>query len=133
MITLHILQLLQDNGFGVIDTDLFFEKLTLDKKGLYITSRGSSMSRGTRQAQAFDIYARGANDVDGAKKLEQVIEFLKEAYADVCTLPIVPSISLTRYTNCSIQPTSNIESAGLDANNRIIYVISGQINYNKEQ
>jgi hypothetical protein len=129
MIALHILKLLEDNGFGEIDTDLFFEKLTLDKKGLYITSRGAPLNRSTRKTQAFDIYARGANDTDGYKMLEDVVSFLEEAYGTVCDLPPVPPISIKEYKNCSIQPTSNIENVGLDANNRIIYVVSGQIQY----
>lgn len=129
MIALHILKLLEDNGFGTIDTDLFFEKLTLDKKGLYITSRGSPLTRLTRKIQAFDIYSRALNDVDGSKKLEELLEFLNESYGQVCDLPIVPPISLTQYKNVAIEPTSGIENAGLDANNRIIYVISGQVRY----
>lgn len=129
MITLHILQMLQDEGFGTIDQDLFFEKLTLGKKGLYITSRGSELTRTTRRVQAFDIYARGVNDVDGANTLEDVIELLKEKYGDMCTLPTVPNISDTQYVNVTIEPTGNIESSGLDDNNRVIYVMSGLIRY----
>lgn len=128
MITLHILKLLEDNGFGTIDTNLFFEKLTLDNKGLYISSRGAPLSRGQRKTQAFDIYARGNNDVDPYKQLEEVLAFLEESYT-VCDLPTVPGISSTEYVNCSIQPTSNIENAGLDPGNRVIYVLSGQITY----
>lgn len=131
MITLHILQLLEDNDFGVIDTDLFFEKLGLDKVGLYITSRGSSLSRGTRTTQLFDIYSRGSDDVDGMERLERVLEFLTEAEGTVCDLPAVPGVSTNVYKNVDLEPTSNVENVGLDANNRVIYVISGQVRYNK--
>lgn len=136
MITLHILQLLANNDFGVIaltgdeeDATLFFEKLTLDKTGLYIASRGAPKSRGVRTTQAFDIYSRGADDIEGAKVLERAFNFLATAYGEVCDLPVVPGYSETEYKNVSIQPTSNIENVGLDANNRIIYVISGQVQY----
>lgn len=136
MITLHVLKLLEDNGFGTIgitgsepNADLFFEKLTLDKNGLYITSRGAQLAKGLRRTQAFDIYARGANDVEGAQKLEQVLEFF--TLNQDCELPIVTGISTTEYKNVSITPTSNIENVGLDDNNRIIYVVSAEIRFNK--
>lgn len=130
MIALHILKLLEEAGFGTIDVDLFYEKLTLQKEGLYITSRGAPMSRGSMTTQSFDIYARADDDIKGAKALEDVLQYLEDAYGEVCDLPILPGISTTEYKNCSIRPTSNISSAGLDAKNRIIYVISGQVQYN---
>lgn len=130
MITLNILKLLEENSFGTIDVDLFFEKLTLGKTGLYIASRGTAMSRGTRRTQAFDIYSRGTTDLDGSKQLEEVLEFLRDAYGTVCDLPTVPGVSDTEYTNVTIEPTGNIENAGLDPNNRVIYVISGLVRYN---
>jgi len=36
MITLSLAKHLEDEDFGVIDTDIFYQKLTLDKKGIYI-------------------------------------------------------------------------------------------------
>lgn len=139
MITLHLLKLLANNGFGTIaltgeeeDADLFFEKLPLDKDGLYIVSRGFPLTRSARTTQQFDIYARLENDVAGAKKLEEVLEFMESAYGTVCELPEVPPISTAKYTNVAIRPTSNIQSAGLDDNDRIIWVISGQVSYKKE-
>lgn len=131
MITLHILKLLEDNGFGTIDVDLFWEKLALDKKGLYIFTRGSTLARGTRTVQAFDIYARGYNDVDGYQTLETVLEFLKEAYGTVCDLPEVPPISSNVYYNVALEPTGNVTNVEYDPNNRVIYMISGQVTYNK--
>lgn len=131
MISLHILKLLEDNNFGTIDVDLFYEKLTLDKTGLYIVSRGTPLTRSTRKTQAFDIYARGSNDVWGANKLDDVLTFLENAYGTVCDLPSVPPISTKQYTNVAITPTSAIENVGLDAENRIIYVLSGIITYDK--
>lgn len=132
MVNLHILKLLEANGFGTIDIDLFFEKLTLDKKGLYIVSRGGSMNRGIRRVQAFDIYSRGYNDVEGSQRLADVLEFLRESYGNVCELPILAGVSETIYKNVAIEPTSNIESVGLDAQNKMNYVISGQVTYDKE-
>jgi hypothetical protein len=130
MITLHILKLLEDNGFGTIDTDLFFEKLTLDKTGLYIASRGTALIRGSRRVQAFNIYARSDNDIDGIRKLADVQQFFEDSTEEHCTLPPVPPISEREYTNVTIEPISSIENVGLDANNRIIYVLTAQVIYN---
>ena len=33
MITLHIAKLLEDEGFGIIDQDLFWEEMPLDSNG----------------------------------------------------------------------------------------------------
>lgn len=129
MITLSFLKLLEDNDFGVIDNDLFFQKLTLDKKGLYIADIGDSLTRGQRRTQSFELLARGNNDTDGYKMLSDILDFLRESYSEVCELPAVPPISSTEYTNVTILPTSTITNVGLDANNRIIYSITGQIIY----
>jgi len=129
MITLSFLKLLEDNDFGEIDTDLFFQKLTLDKKGLYIADIGDSLTRGQRRTQSFELLARGDNDTDGYKMLSDILDFLRECYSDVCELPAVPPISSTVYTNVTILPTSTITNVDLDGNNRIIYSITGQIIY----
>src|SRR5215217_6544009 len=124
MVTLSFLKLLENNGFGTIDTDLFFQKLTLDKKGLYISDIGDQIIRGQRRTQSFELYARGVNDVSGYKQLTDVINFMKNSYSDVCELPSVPLLS-TGYSNVTILATGGITNVGLDANNRIIYSIQG--------
>jgi len=129
MITLSFLKLLEDNNFGLIDTDLFFQKLTLDKKGIYIADIGDGLTRGQRRTQSFELYARGKNDTDGYKQLSDILDFLRDSYSGVCELPPVPPISTKEYTNVTILPTSTITNVGLDANNRIIYSITGQIIY----
>lgn len=128
MITLSFLKLLENEGFGVIDTDLFFQKLTLDKKGLYIADIGDPITRGVRLSQSFELFARGNSDVDGHKKLSQVLKFLKDSYS-ICDLPAVPPMTEDGYANVTIKPTSSITNVGLDDNNRIIYSIQGQIIY----
>ena len=84
MVTLSFLKLLQDNGFGTIDQNLFFQKLTLDKNGLYIADIGDPITRGQRRTQSFELYARGVNDVLGYKQLTDVLNCLKNSYSDVC-------------------------------------------------
>lgn len=138
MVTLHLLKLLEDNGFGTIDTDLFFEEAPLDangvpKQGVWIVTRGSEVTRLNVGNQNFDIYSRYTNKLTGGIKLENILTFLKEAYGDVCTLPTVPPYSLTEYYNVTITPTSGVENAGTDEQDKVVRVISGNIRFNKKE
>ena len=137
MITLRILKLLEQAGHGTIDIDgtrktggLYFEKLPQGKTGVAIYSRGSEMGHGIRYSQAFDLYSRGTNDVAGYQILEQIIDTLTDSYT-VCNLPVVTGIDETEYTNVSIVPISNIENAGQDENDRVLYSITAQVTYSK--
>lgn len=138
MITLHLLQLLDDNGFGTIDEDLFWEEAPLDgqenpEEGVWIVTRGSSVNRFGVHLQAFDIYSRYANKLTGAQKLEAILEYLRQAYGEVCTLPTVDPYSDNEYTNVRIRPTSSVENVGTDENNKIVRVISGEVQYERGQ
>ncbi len=137
MITLRILKLLEQNGFGTVDIDgtiktdgLYFEKMPQGRTGVAIFSRGSQMGHGQRVSQAFDLYSRGTNDVEGYQKLENITDLMIESLT-VCTLPALNDIDEIEYTNCSIVPVSNIENAGVDENDRVLYVMTAQITYNK--
>lgn len=137
MVTLRILKLLEQNGFGTVDINgtvktngLYFEKLPQGKTGVAIFSRGAAMGHGMRLTQAFDLYSRGTNDVEGYRKLEQIAELMTDSFT-VCTLPKITGIDETEYTNCSIVPISNIENAGQDENDRVLYTITAQITYSK--
>ena len=136
MIALHILKLLENEGFGTIDTDLFFEEASLDsqgkeKNGIWIVDRGPAVGRFTTQTQNFDIYSRYTSKLTGYQKLEAILDFLQEAYGDVCELPPVPPHSNNVYTNVRLEPTSSVENAGVDSNGKIVRVISGVVQYNK--
>lgn len=140
MITLHILKLLEDNGYGTLaltgeevsDNLLFFEKLPVGKEGVWIMSRGDAIVRGQTLSQSFDIYARGSNDIDGAKRLEAILEFFANECYPVCDLPEVPDYSETQYKNSIIVPTFNISTVGVDGTDRVIYLASAQVTYKKE-
>lgn len=137
MITLHILKLLADEGFGQIDTDLFWEDAPLDpqgnpKNGVWIVPRGTEVNRFTVSTQAFDIYSRHTNKVTSSKKLEDILDYLQEAFEDVCELPTVPPHSTTRYYDVMITPTSSIENVGTDEQDKVVRVISGQVTFKKE-
>lgn len=135
MVTLRILKLLEDNGFGTMSIDtpvtengLYFENLPQDCTGVAIFSRGAPMARGLRRTQAFDLYSRGENNVDGYKTLEQITELMLDSFA-VCTLPEIAGVDETEYSSVSITPISNIENAGADENNRVLYSMTAQVTY----
>lgn len=134
MITLNLLQLLENNGFGTIDTDLFWEKLTLGKNGVYITSLGNPTNRGMRRIQSFELYSRGTSDVEGCRKLKDIVEFLNSSYS-VCSLPQVVdkrdqnNVLSEQIDNITIMPCSTITDGGRDDNGRIIWTATGTILY----
>lgn len=133
MITLHILQYLKENGFGTaIDTDLFFEKLPLDKTGVAIYSRGGERTYGRRRAvQNFDLYSRGTNDLTGADKLDKIALFFSDNYDQLCELPMIPSVSNRQYAKARITAIDNVENIGIDENDRVIYRLGASIIYEK--
>ncbi len=128
MITLSLLKLLEDNGFGVIDKTLFFQKMALDCVGVYVANISDMQTRGMRRSQGFELYSRGENDVDGYKKLNDIIEFLNNT-PGICRLPAVPPTTSRAFENVTITTISSINTVGQDENGRIIYSATGVINY----
>lgn len=142
MITLSIGKLLEDNGFGTLvltgqetgDDLIFHEKLPDGKTGVYIISNGDPLDKSLRAKQSFDLYARGVNDLAGAKWLEQILMFFANECWPVCDLPAVDGYTEQGYKNCVIKPTSNIQNVGQDDTNRNVFVCTAEIKYNlKEQ
>lgn len=129
MITLNLLKLLENNQLGEIDKDLFWEKLTLGKIGVYISSIGNPTERGNRKIWSFELYSRGSSDVAGYKQLKDIVDFLNASYS-VCKLP---SVSINgkqiadEVENITIMPCSTITNGGLDDNGRIIWTATGTI------
>lgn len=138
MITLSFLKLLDNAGFGTIDVDLFFQKLTLDKKGVYISDIGDPVARGSRDTQSYELLARGATDVDGIYKLSQIRKFILNNYQNICELPAMSvviegqTVNIPEYTNVELSKPSTITNVGLDAQNRIIYSMTGTIIYKEK-
>jgi hypothetical protein len=129
MITLNLLKYMEDNGLGEIDKDLFWQKLTLGEKGVYISSIGNPTTRGNRTMTSFEMYSRGTSDVDGYKRLEAIVNLLNASYS-VCSLPSVSIdgvVVADEVDNITIMPCSTITNGGLDDNNRIIWTATGTI------
>ena len=133
MVTLHVLQYLQDNGFGTRDQTLFFEKLPLGKAGVAIFSRGGEKTYGRRRAvQRFDLYSRGSDDMTGMNTLENISTFFSDNYDELCNLPTIPGVSNRQYKKARITGIGNIENLGLDENDRVIYRLACEIIYAKD-
>lgn len=131
MITLSLLKFIENNGLGVIDQNLFWQKLTLDKVGIYIADIGQTKERGGRNVVQFELYSRGNSDVDGYKRLQAILDLLNNNYV-VCNLPSVQSgseVITEGFSNVTIMPPSSISNYGLDSQGRIIYSATGTLYY----
>lgn len=133
MISLSLLKHLEDEGFLTIDVDGFFQKLTLDKKGIYIADIGESVGRFARDSQGYEILSRGTNDVSGYQILQDIRKYLINNYQDICELPAVPPITTESYTNVHLTKPSSITNVGLDEQNRVIYSITGSILFKEKE
>lgn len=132
MITLSLLKYLENNGFGTIDTSLFWGKMGLDDYGVYISDIGETRVRGARRSVQYQLYSRGKDDVRGFKQLEGIVEHLDKQYG-LCTLPSVQKPNgdtvSPAYDNVTIMPLSTITNAGQDLNGHTIYTATGRIYY----
>ena len=127
MITLNLLKLLENNGFGKIDKNLFWQKLGLGKTGLYISNISVNGERGKRRAQHYEIFSIGENDVEGLKQIEAVAKLFRESYA-INELPEVKGFC-EGVRNVAILPPSTVSNVGENEQGRIVYSISGEIIY----
>ena len=128
IVTLSLLQYLQDNGLGVLDHNLFWEKLGLGLDGLYITDLGTNQNRGLMHRITYEMFSRDKDDLVAFTKLQQVANFLQDSY-EVCRLPAVPQYGAEMIKNVTIMPPSAITNAGEDTNGHIIYSLNGSIIY----
>lgn len=128
MVSLSLLKYLENNDFGKIDENLFWEKMGIDEDGVYITDIGGSQDRGSRPSMTYTIYSRAEDDVEAYRQLQAIADFLKSSFA-ICELPAVPPVTDYGYNNVTIMPPSTITSVGQDANGRVVYSITGQVYY----
>lgn len=135
MITLSFLKFLEDNGFGAIDKDLFWQKIGLETNGVYIVSIGQPATRFTRRAQRYELYSRAKTDFEALRKLEAIANFLNsfEAYG-TCSLPAVPKYEINdSYRNVTILPVSTPTRVGKDQNDQMVWSVSGTIIYQQKE
>lgn len=130
MITLHILQLLENEGFGTVGATLHWEDMPLDINCVAIYSRGGTMRRRRRTLQAFDIYSRATTAPVAADKLEKIWEMFVDNDL-VCDLPAVPNVSDKVYKRVQFTPVANIENLGKDETDRLLFRLSMEAIYTK--
>jgi hypothetical protein len=129
MIALNILKYLQENGFGTISTDLFEGIVPAGSIGVGIIVTGGVSNSGRRSTMArFDLYCRGLNNVSGYGLLDNIRLFFVDNYDTLCTLPALDE-NETEYQKVRFMDIGNIESLPPDANNKNLYRLSAQINY----
>lgn len=138
MITLSFLKLLEQEGFGRIDDDLMYQKLSLGRKGIYIADIGDLGERHSRDTQSYELLARGKTDIDGKYMLSKIRKFLLNNYQNICELPAVSviiegqTVDIPPYTNVELSKPSTITNVGEDAQNRVIYSMTGTIIYKEK-
>lgn len=132
MITLNILQFIENAGLGEIDKSLFWQHLPYDAEGIYIADLGENTERGSLKSQNFELYARYKNNVEGYKKLNDVLKLLDGSF-NVCKLPQVVdskgNVLAPEINGVCIMPTSSITNYGEDDRNRVIYSAQGSVYY----
>lgn len=127
-ITLSLLKFLENAGLGVIDETLFWEKIGVDKNGVYIVDLGATQTRGGRRNTMYQLFSRGDSDLAAMGQLQIILDFLRTNYA-VCSLPPVPPCTSDGFNNVTIMPPSDISNEGVDEDGHIIYSATGQIYY----
>ena len=132
MVLYHIAQWLIENGLlQAFETDVFMEKMPLDKYGASFYSVGDDIRvSNTKSSQGFEIeYRHAADSRVAVDKLEKIAMFIRAAHP--CTLPVIPNVSNRKYVRCSFSNVSNVQNLGEDGNGHIIFKIYGRIVYNK--
>lgn len=136
MIIHSLLQQMQDDGFGTVNTDLQMGILPLNtqgnpRNGIAITARGSTVTRIQVEIQNVDFYVRNTNPLTASQKAQEILEYLKASYSDICDLPALTGYTTDTYRNVTIEPTSSVEFVGVDDNGGHSFVVSGEVRYEK--
>lgn len=127
-ITLSLLKFLEDAGLGVIDETLFWEKIGVDKNGVYIADLGAAQMRGGRTNTMYQLFSRAESDLEAMSQLQKILDYLNANFA-VCDLPAVPPHTTEGFKNVTIMPPSTISNDGMSEDGHIIYSATGQIYY----
>jgi hypothetical protein len=138
MIALHVLQLLQDNGFGTIDSTLWYNELPLGEQydasnnDIAIIETGGQESRKGLSRMDVELWGRGVNGQWPvmSKKLADIIKFFKcNCNCKLPTTVVSCCEDEHDYGLVRINPVSNVESLGVDSERNAIYRIRLQLIY----
>ena len=135
MVIHSLLQQMQIDGFGTIGDTLQVGTLAVDtngraKNGVAVALRGSAVNRTQIEIQAIDFYVRNVSPLASIQKAQQILEYLQEAFSEICNLPAMPPLT-DSYSNVTIVPTSSVEFVGQDDNGGHNYVVSAEVRYIK--
>ena len=135
MVIHSLLQQMQIDGFGTIGDTLQVGTLAVDtngraKNGVAVALRGSAVNRTQIEIQAIDFYVRNSNPLTAIQKAQQILEYLQESFSEICNLPAMPPLTDT-YSNVTIVPTDSVSFVGQDENGGHVYLVSGELRYQK--
>lgn len=138
MIVLSLLQQLADDGYGTVNQDLQVGTLPLTgdgkaRNGMAITARGMPVDRLNVNIQGIDFYVRNSNPLVALTAAQNLQEYLKEAFGRLCDLPACPPYTTATYSNVMITPVSSITDMGRDDNGGTTFMVSGEIQYKKDE
>lgn len=137
MVIHSLLQQLSDDGFGTVGTTLQIGVLPVDangnpRTGVALTPRGLPVTRTDTYQQAVDFYVRDTNPLTASNTAQDLLEYLQDSFADICTLPALSGITNETFSNVTITPTSSVEYVGIDDNSGVTFVVSGDVRYTKD-
>lgn len=137
MIIHSLLQQMEDDGFGTVGTDLQIGVLPVlangnPRNGIAITPRGATVTRVQIEIQSVDFYVRNTNPLAASQTAQEILEYLKESFSEVCSLPALTGVTTETFSSVTIEPTSSVEYVGVDDNNGTSFVVSGDVRYIKD-
>lgn len=81
-IAYEIADLLADNGFGTLGTDIMVGQMDAEKNGVYIISTGGTANNYVPMKQSvIDIYSKNTSAKDGIAKLRDILNFLDRLHS----------------------------------------------------
>lgn len=136
MIIHSLLQQLSNDGYGTVGTDLQIGVLPVDgsgdaRNGIAVTPRGLPVTRMLVEQQAVDFYSRHKEPMTAINKAQELLEYLRDSYAEVCDLPPLAGATTESFTNVTIEPDSSVDYVGVDDNGGTTFVVSGIVRYEK--
>lgn len=125
---------MQDDGFGTVDQDLQMGVLPLTAQGdpingIAVIGRGSEVTNRNVNIQNVDFYVRNTNPLVASQTAQDILEYLKTSYADICELPPLDGYTTESFSHVTITPTSSVDFVGVDDNNGHSFVVSGEVRY----